>query len=78
MIHFMPQVALLTLVLAFSTARASDSAQIPVPTSAHQVRPLLIGASVPQVDLLDGSGKTVSIGGPSERPRIFLFYRGGW
>ena len=50
-----------------------------VPLSAQEVRPLLIGASVPDVGLETVAGETVKLQEQlGEKPAILIFYRGGW
>jgi peroxiredoxin len=50
-----------------------------VPTDATQIRPLLIGAPVPDVTLRDATGAArplrAALGG---QPTVLVFYRGGW
>jgi peroxiredoxin len=56
------------------TARASD-----VPKSAQEVRPLLIGAEVPNVTLQTAEGKPFDLkAAAAKKPAILIFYRGGW
>jgi len=50
-----------------------------VPTSATDGRPLLIGSSVPSVNLQDVDGKPFDLGGAVKtQPTVVIFYRGGW
>lgn len=62
-------------ILLSSPAGAVES----VPTSPKEVRPLLIGAAVPDAVLRSVDGKTMTLkaalGG---KPTVLVFYRGGW
>lgn len=50
-----------------------------VPDSPSEIRPLLIGASVPKVTLQTVDGDPFNLGAAvSERPSVLIFYRGGW
>ncbi|MDT8389929.1 MAG: peroxiredoxin-like family protein [Lentisphaeria bacterium] len=72
--------ALGLLIAAGSTASAREPETAPpVPASAADVRPLLIGASVPEVTLRTADGKAFDLGAAASRkPAILIFYRGGW
>lgn len=51
----------------------------PVPNSPSEIRPLLIGAKVPEVTLQTVGGDPFALAAAvSERPIILIFYRGGW
>lgn len=55
---------------------AADSTVAPSP---KQVRPLLIGATVPPVTLATGAGEAVELAEVlSNKPTVVVFYRGGW
>ena len=63
---------------SIASAREPDTAR-PVPTSAEDVRPLLIGASVPEVTLRTADGNAFDPGAAvSRKPVVLIFYRGGW
>ena len=64
----------LLLVATLATGAAADA-----PAKTTEIRPLLIGASVPDVELLqaDGSGFNLADAAKADR-LIILFYRGGW
>jgi len=49
------------------------------PSKATDIRPLLVGSSVPDVELqkTDGSGFNLADAAKADR-LIILFYRGGW
>lgn len=50
-----------------------------VPNSAADIRPLLIGATVPQVALQTADGKAFDLSGAvAKKPTVLIFYRGGW
>ena len=50
-----------------------------IPTSADQVRPLLIGAEVPAVTLTTGAGEPFDLAQAFAKQRsVVVFYRGGW
>ena len=58
-------------------AQAADSGAIP--TSATEIRPLLIGAEIPDVTVRDASGADVSLKDVFRKePTILIVYRGGW
>ncbi len=55
-------------------ARAGD-----VASSAQEIRPLLIGAAVPDVTLRTTEGKVVALrDAVAKQPTVLIFYRGGW
>ncbi len=50
-----------------------------VPKSADAIRPLLVGAKAPSVELKLTDGSKADLGDiVSEQPAIIVFYRGGW
>jgi len=50
-----------------------------VAPSAEQVRPLLIGAQVPEAALRDADGEVFDLrAAMKKKPTILIFYRGGW
>ena len=50
-----------------------------VPTSAEDVRPLLVGSAVPEVELPTVDGGDVDLlAAARAQPTILIFYRGGW
>lgn len=62
------------IAAAFSQSQAADLA-----TSAEQVRPLLLGSTLPDVSLQSVDGKPVSLKQQvNGKPAILVFYRGGW
>ena len=66
---------LLALVLGGSTAGLAAE----VASSPGEVRPLLVGASVPEVKLTTADGEDFDLAAAvSGRPTVLIFYRGGW
>jgi len=62
------------LLLSGMTVRADE-----VPDAAQQVRPLLIGAEVPDVTLATGDGQAFDLqAAVAKQPTVIIFYRGGW
>jgi peroxiredoxin len=62
------------LMLSGMTVRAGD-----IPSSAQDVRPLLIGSAVPDVTLKTADGTDFSLrAAVAKKPSILIFYRGGW
>ena len=56
---------------------AETTAQMPA--SAVEVRPLLVGAAVPDVSVHTVEGQPVSLRQVlAEKPTVVIFYRGGW
>ena len=54
-------------------------AQHGAPTSAQDIKPLLIGASVPDVTLQTAERKSFDLKeAVAKKPTILIFYRGGW
>ncbi len=51
----------------------------PVPQSPNEIRPLLVGAGIPKVELKNPAGEPVELSSlVSEKPTLLIFYRGGW
>lgn len=71
-------IAILALVFAVAgLAQASDRAE--VPDSPRGIRPLLIGATIPQVTVKDAKGADVDLSDVFRKePTILIVYRGGW
>ena len=64
----------LFLVLGTPVASASE-----VATVAHEVTPLLIGASVPSVPVTNLAGETVDLAEVAKGSyAVLVFFRGGW
>ena len=50
-----------------------------VPTAAAKIRPLLVGATVPELSLLTRNGDPFDLNAAlAEKPTILIFYRGNW
>jgi hypothetical protein len=73
-------VLILCLAIGFvvaGKAHASDPGD--VPTSAQEIRPLLIGAKVPDVSVRNADGADVALADVFRKePTILIVYRGGW
>ena len=70
------RILILAALLIFASA-ALVNAQLP--EKAEDISPLLIGESIPDVDLQSTSGNKQSLKAVvSGKPTILLFYRGGW
>lgn len=49
------------------------------PTAADEIRPLLIGATVPDLTLLTKEGDPFDLNAAlAEKPTVLIFYRGSW
>ena len=58
---------------------ASPALAADVPTTAEEVRPLLVGSAVPEVELPTADGGVVDLAAAAKaQPTILIFYRGGW
>jgi len=65
------------VLLCFITAQSVFAQE--VASSADEVTPLLIGATIPDVSVKDIDGQTISLKElVAEQPSILIFYRGGW
>ncbi|HEX8835254.1 MAG TPA: peroxiredoxin-like family protein [Abditibacteriaceae bacterium] len=50
-----------------------------VPTLATDVRPVLIGSTLPKINLRDTMGKVFDLNASvAKKPAVLIFYRGGW
>lgn len=50
-----------------------------VPDSPNDIRPLMIGAKIPEVRLKRADGSPCELGEViSGKPTVLIFYRGGW
>lgn len=81
---FQPNVigALCALLLLFTSGALQAEkykADKKVPKSAHDIRPILIGQSIPKITLKTPDGKAFNLNKAiSEKPTLLVFYRGGW
>ena len=67
----------LGLVAALSGAASAASGD--VPGSAAEIRPRLIGSTVPDVALRAGDGSDTTLrGAMGGKPTVLILYRGGW
>lgn len=65
------------LIAAILMISSFVSAQLP--EKAEDISPLLIGETIPEITLLSASGKEQNLMDLiSEKPTVFLIYRGGW
>ena len=77
-----PTRSLLILLLAVGfavvgQAQAADRGDLP--TSAAGIRPLLVGAEIPDVTVRDAAGADVALKDVFRKePTILIVYRGGW
>jgi peroxiredoxin len=56
-----------------------SAAPASVPAVATEVRPLLIGSTLPQISLRDTNGKAFNLNAQvAKKPAVLIFYRGGW
>lgn len=69
-----------TLALALATAPLALPAEAAdVASAAEEIRPLMVGQAVPDVEVHALDGKAVSIRElASKQPTVLIFYRGGW
>ena len=66
-------------VLVVAAASTSVGLAASAPTSAAEIRPLLVGAEVPAVTLKTPGGKDTELRKlVAQQPSILIFYRGGW
>jgi len=68
----------LFLAICLLTSCAGVDNDSPVPTSANEVTPLLIGADVPELSLQNPVNQSVSLRDIGENGTLYVFYRGGW
>ena len=68
---------LIALIVSLSVSLAA--AEGPVATTASEVRPLMVGATVPDLTLTDPEGNPVKLReAAAEQPLVLVFYRGSW
>ncbi len=66
-------------VLTFLVTAAGVEGQAALPNSPGQVRPLMVGASMPAAQLKTAAGEDFDLGSSlAAKPAILVFYRGGW
>jgi peroxiredoxin len=67
----------ITLIAAMSLMALTAKAQFAA--SATDVKPLLVGQAVPDINLVDGSGNAKSLHSAiGDKPTVIMFYRGDW
>jgi peroxiredoxin len=70
---------LLALCCCLGLSFSVNAKQAEVPTSADDVKPILIGQEVPAITLTTPEGRSVSLNTLlKEKPTLLVFYRGGW
>lgn len=70
--------AFMLTVLAHVSA-ASVAADPPLASAPDQVRPLLLGSTIPDVELLTLDGQPTTLKAQvNGKPAVLVFYRGGW
>ncbi|MCB0727506.1 MAG: AhpC/TSA family protein [Ignavibacteriae bacterium] len=73
---------LLVIMLLMFTVLSSDSSgqeKSTVASSPEEINPLKTGQSIPEVNIKNIKGESVSLNSiVSENPTILIFYRGGW
>ena len=69
-----------TATAALLAVAAADAVEEkPLPQSAGQVRPVLVGAALPPAVLPGDDGVNFDLGAAvAEKPAVLVFYRGGW
>jgi len=68
-----------SLVPCLGLLIAGVAAAAEVAPSAGEIRPLLIGAEVPQAGLRDANGEPFDLrAAVKKKPTVLIFYRGGW
>jgi len=64
---------------ACTSNEPEQASEVNVPQDAFDIRPLLIGESLPDVSVTGIDGNQTSIAGlVAENPSMIVFYRGGW
>lgn len=63
----------------WATAATGQTAEGPIYSSAEDVKPLLVGLTIPEGTLEGPPGEDVTVGpGQAGGPAIYVFYRGFW
>jgi peroxiredoxin len=71
--------SLYTLLCLLGFSIGVEAKQSDIPTSADDIKPILIGQEIPKITLTTPAGKTVSLNSLlKEKPTLLVFYRGGW
>ena len=65
--------------IALLGVAATHAQTQPLPSSGKQVRPLLVGASLPAAQLTADDGTPFDLTAAlADKPAVVVFYRGGW
>ena len=68
-----------TATAALLAVATTDAQEEPLPQSAGQVRPMLVGAGLPTAVLTgDDDGSLDLAAAVAGKPAVLVFYRGGW
>lgn len=71
--------ATMLAVLTCLAAPAIVEGKAALPSSPGQVRPLMVGAPLPAVQLKTAAGEDFDLGSAlAAKPTILVLYRGGW
>ncbi len=70
----MNKITWIALLVVFGTFGRVDAQ---LPDAPHQVRPLMVGDSVPALTLTDANGRAFDLG-THKKPTVLIFYRGHW
>jgi len=61
------------------TAGAGDGTTSRVPDRAEDIRPVLVGTTMPAIQLADMNGNPVNLNAlVGRKPTVLVYYRGGW
>jgi peroxiredoxin len=64
-----------SLIFCFATLPAWAQ----LPQKAEAICPMLVGESIPQINLVNFEGSTMNLQKlMNEKPTVLIFYRGGW
>ena len=71
--------SILIATVAFAVGGPARAAAVSAADSPREVRPLLVGAEVPDLTLTAADGKKFELrAATAEQRAIVIFYRGGW
>ena len=71
----------IVLLLCFSVlglASATRAQRDPLPEDAWSVRPLLVGAKAPDLELPTDQGESLAWRAKGDKTTVLVFYRGDW
>ena len=66
------------VLLSTKAVQGEAEAGHSLPTSADRVRPMLVGAQLPSVQLRTTEGASVDLAVLSEKSTVLIVYRGSW